>query len=153
MHDEGIVHRNLNPDVIYLAEARGEGDSDVPLRLADFDYARMTQLRSIAGGLSAIGTEGYAAPEIWNGDEHDYRADVFSLGSVLFELLAGETLFSGISEVLDYRSVWREKRSRVGPARLRSLLDEMLVGDPDERLEDAGRVVDTLNAAAGEIAG
>lgn len=153
MHADGIVHRNLNPDVIYLVEDREEGESDVPLRLADFDYARMTHLRSIAGGLSAIGTEGYAAPEIWNGDEHDYRADIFSLGAVLYELLAGETLYSGISEVLDYRAVWEEKRDRVRPPPLRSLLDEMLVGDPDDRLEDASLVLDALNTVGEEIAG
>jgi len=153
MHSEGIVHRNLSPDVVYLVEGSHDEASEVPLRLADFDYARMAQLRSIAGGLSAIGTEGYAAPEVWDENEHDFRADIYSLGVVLYELVAKKPLFSGISEVLDYPSVWEEKRSRVEPPIVRDLLDEMLVGDPEERLDDTSRILDVLESAREERPG
>jgi len=142
VHAEGIVHRNINPEVIYTTEDNSE--VDVPLQLADFDYARMSHLQSITGGLSAIGTEGYVAPEMWNGEAHDRRVDIFSLGIVYYELFAGQGLFDGISEILEYRSVWERKRRQIDHEPVRDLIDEMLVGDPDQRLSDVGQVVELL---------
>ena len=140
IHAEGIVHRNINPEVVYLTE----DDADVPLRLADFDYARMTHLQSITGGLSAIGTEGYVAPEMWNGEPHDRRADIYSLGIVFYELFVGEGLFQGISEILEYRRVWNRKKECVDDEEIRQLLDQMLVGNPEDRISDVNTVVDRL---------
>lgn len=143
VHEEGIVHRNLNPDVVYLVADESEAE-EVPLQLTDFDYARMTQLQSIAGGLSTIGTEGYVAPEVWNGGTHDRRADIYSLGIVLYELFVGRPLYRGISEILEYRECWENRRQYVELEPLRRLIGRMLVGDPDERLGDADRVADEL---------
>ena len=140
VHEAGIVHRNINPEVIYLSE-----HEEVPIQIADFDYARMSHLQSITGGLSAIGTEGYVAPEMWNGDSHDRRADIYSLGIVLYELFAGEGLFQGISEILEYRKVWEEKKGGIADPEIRELIDEMLIGDPEERISEADRVVEVLD--------
>ena len=144
VHGEGIVHRNINPEVIYLSGE--DSHREVPLQLADFDYARMTHLQSITGGLSAIGTEGYVAPEMWNGEAHDQRADIYSLGIVLYELFVGEGLFRGISEILDHRNVWERRREKLPEGRLRDLFDQMLAGQPEERLDEAGQIVEALSA-------
>lgn len=149
VHREGIVHRNINPEVIYITRD-GDSEVDAPLQLADFDYARMSHLQSITGGLSAIGTEGYVAPEMWNGETHDRRVDIFSLGIVFYELFAGQGLFDGISEILEYRTVWERKRQHIAHEPVRELVDEMLVGDPDERLADVGEVVEVLEEMMGD---
>jgi hypothetical protein len=146
VHGEGIVHRNINPEVVYLSGE--DSDRDVPLQLADFDYARMTHLQSITGGLSAIGTEGYVAPEMWNGEPHDRRADIYSLGIVLYELFVGEGLFRGISEILDHRNVWKRRRQKLPDGGVRRLFDRMLAGDPDERIDDVEEVVEVLEELA-----
>ncbi len=151
VHRKGVVHRNINPDVIYVLGSRDRGaEEGVPVRIADFDYARMSRLQSITGGVSAIGTEGYVAPEIWSGEAHDRRVDIFSLGIVLYELFTGEGLFEGISEILEYRKVWERKRPQIANESIRQIVDRMLVGDPDERLADIGEVVDILEGRLGE---
>ncbi len=152
VHAEGVVHRNINPDVIYITSHHGgeEADDEVPLQIADFDYARMSRLQSIAGGVSAIGTEGYVAPEIWSGESHDRRVDIFSLGIVLYELFTGEGLFDGISEILEYRKVWKRTRNNIADEAIREMLDAMLIGDPDDRLADIGQVVEVLERACSD---
>ncbi|HEX6943696.1 MAG TPA: protein kinase [Gemmatimonadaceae bacterium] len=95
-HQQGIVHRDIKPENILLAEG-------IAL-VADFGIARA--LRSSRGngespastltvtGL-ALGTPAYMSPEQFTADEVDGRADLYSLGCVLFEMLAGEPPFSG----------------------------------------------------------
>lgn len=143
VHERDIVHRNLHPDAAYLTEDA----SEVPLQLADFDYARLGHLQSIAGGLSAIGTEGYVAPEMWNDEPHDHRVDIYSLGVIHFELFTGVPLYQGIEDILNYEGVWQERRAMIESDELRRLLDRMLVGRPEQRLEnldEATRVFETL---------
>ena len=90
-HSHGVVHRDIKPENILLS-----GDQAI---VADFGIARAV---SQAGGLSltdsglAIGTPPYMSPEQAAGsDELDARSDIYSLGCVLFEMLAGETPFTG----------------------------------------------------------
>ncbi len=87
IHDQGIVHRDLTPDNAMLLN----GDFN-RLKIIDFEFAkdvfRISQARTVPGTL--IGSPRYMAPEQWDSDRiHDARADVFSLGLVLFELLTG----------------------------------------------------------------
>src|SRR5262249_5346179 len=85
-HQRGSVHRDIKPSNLFLA-----GGDVTELRLVDFGVARLAE----AGGPSTqtglvIGTPGYMAPEQARGDRDvDARADVFSLGCVLFECLTG----------------------------------------------------------------
>lgn len=87
IHDQGIVHRDLSPENVMLLN----GDFN-RIKIIDFEFAkdifRISQARTIPGTL--IGSPRYMAPEQWDSDRiHDARADVFSLGLILFELLAG----------------------------------------------------------------
>jgi dienelactone hydrolase len=113
-HDRGIVHRDLKPENIFLAR-------DGRVKILDFGLATLldaarqspvSQESSAAVARSLVaGTAGYMAPEQVRGDVVDRRADIFALGAVLYEMLAGRHPFKGNSalETLD-ASVTREPR-------------------------------------------
>ena len=89
-HRHGIIHRDIKPENILLADGHA--------RVADFGVARALQA---AGGESltatglAIGTPAYMSPEQATSDVVDQRSDVYALGCVLHEMLAGEPPFTG----------------------------------------------------------
>jgi TolB-like protein/tetratricopeptide (TPR) repeat protein/tRNA A-37 threonylcarbamoyl transferase component Bud32 len=89
-HRQGVVHRDIKPENILLAGGHA--------RVADFGIARAV---TAAGGASltetglAIGTPTYMSPEQGSGEEVDARTDVYSLGCVVYEMLAGEPPYTG----------------------------------------------------------
>ncbi|MGM0555164.1 MAG: NERD domain-containing protein kinase family protein [Myxococcota bacterium] len=129
MHDRSIVHRNLHPRVVYLTEDQ----QSVPLKIADFDYARVADLQSIAGDVSDIGTEGYAAPELWSNDDYDHCVDMFSVGAMIFEMFAGGPLFESIDQMLDMEGIWQRKRSMLCDDDLREMVAGLIDRTPDRR--------------------
>jgi serine/threonine protein kinase len=140
MHRMGIVHRGLHPGVVYL---QPEG-AEIPVKVADFDFARVDMLDSIAGELEALGREGYAAPELLLVEGvHDERVDVFSVGAILYEIVTGQALYEEVTWVLRHREMWQRQRLMVGDLELRGLLDGLLAAAPRDRhrdLEEARRL-------------
>jgi hypothetical protein len=91
LHARGLVHRDLKPSNIFLVEGSLEH-----VKLLDFGIARTlssTQLLTQTGAI--LGTPGYMAPEQVRGEQVDARVDVYALGCVLFECIAGRHLFAG----------------------------------------------------------
>jgi tetratricopeptide (TPR) repeat protein len=89
-HAIGVVHRDIKPANVYLPEGAAE-----QAKLLDFGIARFTGAVMTRTG-SVLGTPGYMAPEQVRGEPHtDARADVFSMGCLLFECLSGEPAFRG----------------------------------------------------------
>jgi hypothetical protein len=150
MHKAGIVHRGLHPGVVYL---QPEG-ADVAVKVADFDFARVDMLDSIAGELGEIGRDGYAAPELLlGGGNHDERVDVFSVGAILYELITGHALYEDVTWVLRHREIWPRQRLLVSDPELRVLLDGLLALRPEDRhpnLDEARRVCEERLAAEKE---
>ena len=86
-HAHGIVHRDIKPGNVFL-DARGR------VKVGDFGIARVDGSELTQAGV-ALGTPGYLAPELLHGGAADVRSDVFALGVLAYQLLAGKKPFDG----------------------------------------------------------
>jgi WD40 repeat protein len=158
IHAAGLVHRDVKPANILLAE--GEG-ADAGPRLSDFGLARGTRAgllgsRSLTATGEVVGTPEYLAPEQANAERAvDGQADLYGLGATLHALLTGEPPFHGQGigllkkHLLDKPRPVRETRSEV-PASLERLVLRLLDKDPAARGKGASAVADELEAIARE---
>lgn len=90
IHRQGIVHRDLKLQNILVKSK----DKEFDLRIADFGLA--TEMPSDGSKLTRkCGSPGYTAPEMLRGEGYTTQADIFSVGSIMFNLLTGEPLFNG----------------------------------------------------------
>ena len=93
-HEKGIIHRDIKPENIMLRK-------DGRVQVMDFGLAKLyytSEVSRLTKSGTTMGTLGYMSPEQVEGLEVDYRSDIFSLGVVLYELLAGESPFKGIHD-------------------------------------------------------
>ncbi|MDP1675266.1 MAG: protein kinase [Bacteroidota bacterium] len=93
-HEKGIVHRDIKPDNIMIRK-------DGIVQIMDFGLAKLYTSGNVSRLTKAgttMGTMGYMSPEQVQGLDVDHRTDIFSLGVVLYEMLAGESPFKGIHE-------------------------------------------------------
>ncbi|HSD27884.1 MAG TPA: protein kinase [Vicinamibacteria bacterium] len=86
-HEHGIVHRDIKPANVFL-DARGR------VKVGDFGIARVAGSELTQAGVT-LGTPGYLAPEVLRGATADARSDVFALGVLAYQLLAGRRPFDG----------------------------------------------------------
>jgi tetratricopeptide (TPR) repeat protein len=148
-HAAGVVHRDIKPSNVLLV-----GGDVTRVKLLDFGVAGGDMLASFAGP-SVVGTPGYMAPEQARGDSRvDARADVFSLGCLLFECLTGRPAFAGTQVVTVLARILLEPAPRLrellpdAPPRLDSLLARMLDKDPERRPRDGAAVLEELKRLA-----
>jgi tRNA A-37 threonylcarbamoyl transferase component Bud32 len=134
-HAKGIIHRDLKPDNVFLVEVDGERPR---AKLLDFGVAKLTGPENLAqtrmGGM--LGTPQYIAPEQARG-EATMPSDIYSLGIMFYELLAGRPPFLGESSLDVVRMHMMEpppimKFAAVSES-LEKLLDAMLAKDPADR--------------------
>ncbi len=141
-HQEGVVHRDVKPANILLSE---EGE----VKLTDFGIAKGEDASITVTG-TTLGSPAYMAPEQLRSMEVDRRADVFSLGVVLYEMLAGIKPFGGDSYSAVITSILTSEArplcdvSPAGPARLSLLAAQMLEKDPDRRTGRMEEAVEKL---------
>ncbi|PWT87900.1 MAG: hypothetical protein C5B54_11555, partial [Acidobacteria bacterium] len=120
-HSRGVVHRDIKPENIMISRAEGGA---VRVRVTDFGLAMAPSQDRLTKTATIVGTVAYMSPEQVSGSELTSRADVYSLGTVLYECLAGQPPFSGEIQSLLYRI------SHEIPLPLRSIHPEI-----DEELE------------------
>ena len=146
-HARGIIHRDIKPENVILQD----GKLDSP-KLVDFGLAReVDPSRAITKAGAMVGTPAYMAPEQARRDsEPDARSDVFSLGCVLFECLAGHPAFRGpnmvsvLCKILLDAPPWLGDVRQDLPEPLVALVAQMLDKDPEKRPPDATAVRDAL---------
>ena len=154
-HAAGVVHRDIKPSNLMVA-------TRLHIKIIDFGIARLLHDNSPRLTLpsQAIGTLAYISPEQLGGVDVDGRADLYSLGCVMYELLAGRPPF--MAEVptallrmqLQERAVPLDSIRPDLPAGLSALVDAMMEKDRTQRPADAGEVlrhIQAINAGMGQV--
>ncbi|HEU4613944.1 MAG TPA: protein kinase [Kofleriaceae bacterium] len=142
-HAQGIVHRDLKPSNIVILDDPPGRDL---IKVLDFGLAKslVQDSGSVVTNTDALlGTPLYMAPEQIEGAVSDQRADLYSLGCILYEMLSGKPPFldNAVSVVLARHMHDHHEELPVHiPAKLRSLIDKLLAKRADERLQSAGEV-------------
>ncbi len=146
-HARGLVHRDLKPSNLFL-----EGGDVGKVKVIDFGIVRAPGAEDLTVTGVSIGTPGYMAPEQARGERVDARADVYSLGSVLYQCVTGERPFTGDDVMGVLLRVVLEEAPRARylapwvPAALDELIARMLSKSPAERPADGGAALDALAA-------
>ncbi|MEE9288313.1 MAG: serine/threonine-protein kinase, partial [Bacteroidota bacterium] len=142
-HEHGIVHRDIKPENIMVRK-------DGIVQIMDFGLAKLRGVSRLTKEGSTIGTVGYMSPEQVQGFDTDHRSDIFSLGVVLYELLAGQSPFQGVHETAIFYDIVNvdpapvsSLRQEVDPA-LDAIILECLAKEPDDRYQSAKEVTKEL---------
>ncbi len=148
-HGQGVVHRDIKPDNVMLS-GRHALVADFGIAKAVSEVTGEHRLTSLG---VAIGTPQYMAPEQAAGDEDiDHRADLYSVGVVAYEMLAGHPLFSGTSVQQLLRAQIEEVPEPVGPLRpeipagLANAVMRCLAKRREDRWQSAGELLAELEA-------
>ena len=149
-HDRGVVHRDIKPPNIMLM-------GGTRVKIMDFGIARMrsSDLKTQTGLM--MGTPRYMSPEQVAGRPVDHRSDIFSLGTVLYELLTDTKLFAGndateiMYNVSQLRPVPASRINRKVPAMLDLVMAKALEKDANERYQDAHQFASDLRACLNEL--
>lgn len=141
-HKNGIVHRDLKPENILLAD-------DGRIKISDFGLARAAHANTATGN-ALLGTIAYLSPELVTRGVADTRSDIYALGIMLYEMLAGEQPFKGEQafqiaqqHANDTVPTPSSKNPRV-PAELDELVLWATARDPEQRPRDARAMLDQL---------
>ena len=159
-HAAGLVHRDLKPENIFLTRS-------AVTKILDFGIAKLVQdeaarersstTRERASTMTGVllGTAGYLAPEQIRGEAVDSRADLFALGSMLFEMLTGARAFAREHTIDTLHAIMHDPppdlladRTDVSPA-LAAILRRLLEKTPADRFQSASDLVWALEHAAG----
>ena len=135
-HDKGIVHRDIKPQNIILLP-------NGTLKVTDFGIARFSRSETKTLTEQAIGSVHYIAPEQAKGEQTDERADIYSMGVVLYEMLAGKVPFdseNAVSVALMQVQASAEKLTQINPnipKGLEQICVHAMQKNPDDRYQSA----------------
>jgi serine/threonine protein kinase len=156
-HAAGIVHRDLKPQNLFLTNLGGKRK----IKVLDFGIAKFLQglRQDLTGSDRMVGTPTHLSPEQVAGGEIDGRADVWSLGIVLFELLTGETPFRRDTALGTIAAIANEPTPPLtrfrpeAPSELAAVIEKCLAKRPDERFQTAAELADALAPFAASFSG
>ncbi|HSM12869.1 MAG TPA: serine/threonine-protein kinase, partial [Thermoanaerobaculia bacterium] len=165
-HDKGIVHRDLKPENLFvtregrvkildfgLATAPGEGGSGE--RPLDTEAATRTSLTAPG---TVMGTVGYMSPEQVRAEPTDHRSDIFSLGSVLYEMVTGVAPFRRETKAETMTAILKEEPAEPAelgadvPPALATIILRCMEKRPDERFHSAHDLAFSLQALSDSVA-
>jgi YVTN family beta-propeller protein len=155
-HAQGLVHRDVKPANVLIASGRGPEDRG-HVYLSDFGLTKRTLSGSgLTGTGQFLGSIEYAAPEQFQGKPLDARTDVYSLGCVAFECLAGHPPFPREQEAAVMYGHLMEEPPDVSeaspglPAALDRVIARAMAKDPEDRYQRAGDLARSLHDASTE---
>ena len=149
-HQRGLVHRDVKPSNVLL-------DENEHVYLADFGLSRrLADPGGRAEGSHSVGTPAYAAPEQIEGGDADGRADVYSLGCLMYECLTGQPPFERDSELAVLWAHVQEPPPNASehndlelPAEIDPVLAKAMAKTPGDRYSSCGEFVDAAREALG----
>ncbi|KAK7035252.1 serine/threonine protein kinase [Paramarasmius palmivorus] len=127
MHGKGVVHRDMKPENVLL-------DDSWRIKIADFGTAK--DLDNPTEAEKFVGTAQYVAPELLEANETSTSSDLWALGCILYQMLAGRFVFSGLSEFLTLQKIKKMEYSfpESFDEQAKDLVEKLLVRDPTQRL-------------------
>ena len=155
-HAHGVLHRDLKPENVLHTPDGG-------IKVVDFGLARFEPGAGIAGDQTLTrpgatpGTPGYMAPEVLRGDPVDARADQFSFGVLLYELVTGDHPFEGTDDITTVARILETEPSGLGPARpgcpepLARVITTCLAKAPRDRYRTTDSLVTALEAVRDSV--
>lgn len=131
-HGLGIIHRDIKPENIMIR-------SDGRVKLTDFGIAQMVDVQKLTVTGQLLGSPAYMAPELIQGRPLDFRTDVFSVGTLAYQLATGQLPFRGknphevLKRIADGRCVPANLVNTVVGERLATMIGRALAREPDDR--------------------
>jgi serine/threonine-protein kinase len=160
-HARGFIHRDIKPQNIMLAWSGGTSslsDGGAWVKLTDFGIVRVAEAAGLTNSGIVLGTADYLSPEQARGEKLTGPSDLYSLGVVMFEMLAGRPPFVGptaVSIAMQHASSnppsLHQFNATVPPI-LEQLVNRTLQKEPEDRFKDAEDMQKALRVCAREIA-
>jgi len=142
-HENGIVHRDIKPANIFIT-------NDGTVKILDFGLAKRRDQTRLTRGRTTFGTTDYMSPEQIKGEEADQRTDIWSLGIVLYEMLAGRPPFKADHEqamvylILNQDPEDLRTLRRDIPEELLAIVEKSMAKEREDRYDDMAAVLGAL---------